>query len=167
MKKITLIIIALVTFAFAGCTATREANTNTKAETNTNTANVNKAEETKTADTAASTDPAGMDSPSATMNIFFEALKKKDNETIKKCLSKTSLERLEEAATQGDTTIDQIISDGEDMSKKKTPTIRNEKIDGDTATLEVEDEEQKKWDTVPFIKEDGKWKIAFDKMQMQ
>ena len=170
MKKITLIIIAFAAFAFAGCTATREANTNmttnANAATNANTATVvNKTEEAKPADTTASSDTAGMDSPTATMGVFFEALKKKDNDTIKKCLSKASLAKLEEAAAAGKTTIDQIISEGEDMSKKKTPAVRNEKIDGDSATLEVEDEETKKWDTVMFVKEDGAWKIALDKMQ--
>lgn len=162
MKKITFII-ALFAFAFAGCTATREANTNTTTNANTAT-NANKAEETKPADKTAS-NSAAMNSPTATMGVFFEALKKKDNETIKKCLSKSSLVILEESAKEGKTTIDQIISEGEDMSKVKTPVVRNEKIDGDSATLEVEDEKTKKWDTVPFVKEDGVWKIALDKIQ--
>ncbi len=163
-------IIAFAAFAFAGCTATREANTNTttnaNAATNANTAIVdNKTEEATSADTTASSSAVAMNSPTATMGIFFEALKKKDNETIKKCLSKSSLVILEESAKDGKTTIDQIISEGEDMSQKKTPAVRNEKIEGDSATLEVEDEKTKKWDTVPFVKEDGVWKIALDKMQ--
>ncbi len=166
MKKFTLTIIALLTFALAGCTAAREGKPNTNAETNANTANTNKAAETKPADTTAPSDPA-TGSPTATMVAFIEALKKKDSETIKKSLSKESIVKLEEAAKAGKTTIDQIITDGEDMSKEKTPEMRNEKIDGDTATIEIQDEKTKKWDTVPLVKEDGSWKIAFDKMQAQ
>lgn len=172
MKKFTFII-ALAALAFAGCTATREANTTktTNVPANANSANtatvVNKAEEpAKPAEKPASSDTAAMDSPSATLVTFIEAIKKKDGETIKKCLSKNALTALEATAKEGNMTVDQMIIEGDDMSNEKTPAVRNEKITGDTATLEVEDEKEKKWDTVPFVKEDGNWKIAFDKMKM-
>jgi hypothetical protein len=166
MKKFTLIIIALLTFTFAGCTAAREGKPNANAGTNANSANANKAEESKPSNTTASSEMA-TGSPTATMVAFIEALKKKDTETIKKSLSKESIVKLEEAAKAGKTTIDQIITEGEDMSKEKTPEMRNEKIDGDSATVEVQDEKTKNWDTIPLVKEDGSWKIAFDKMQAQ
>lgn len=41
---------------------------------------------------------------------------------------------------------------------QKTVKWRNEKIDGDLATLEVENSNGA-WETVPFFKEDGVWKI--------
>jgi hypothetical protein len=45
------------------------------------------------------------------------------------------------------------------------PETRNEKIEGDKATLEIKDDKMDKWDTVPFVREDGQWKIAiFDQM---
>ena len=170
MKKFTLAFVALATFAFAGCTATREekTNTNTNAAANENTAViVNKPEENKASETNSSTSSSSsaMDSPTATLNTFIEAIKKKDGETIKKCLSKSSLKALEDNAKEANMTVDQMIIEGDDMSKEKTPAFRNEKIEGDTATLEVEDEKSKKWDTIPFVKEDGNWKIAFDKMK--
>jgi len=34
---------------------------------------------------------------------------------------------------------------------------------GDNATLEVQDEDTKKWSKVYFVKEDNEWKIALDK----
>ena len=43
------------------------------------------------------------------------------------------------------------------------PETRNEKITGDTATLEIKNEKTGKWDSLPFVKEDSEWKIAFDK----
>jgi hypothetical protein len=43
------------------------------------------------------------------------------------------------------------------------PETRNEKIDGDTATLEVKDDKKDKWETIHFAKEDGEWKLALDK----
>ena len=44
------------------------------------------------------------------------------------------------------------------------PETRNEKIDGETATVEVKIDESGKNDLVyPFVREDGKWKLARDK----
>lgn len=169
MKKIILSTLVLAAFVFAGCTATREEKSSTNTETDSNSVNVNKTEETKEtkpADTTTSSTSAAMDSPTATLNTFIEAIKKKDGDTIKKCLSQSSLTALEKSAKEANMTVDQMIIEGDDMSKEKTPAFRNEKIEGDTATLEVEDEKNKKWDTIPFVKEDGNWKIAFDKMKM-
>ena len=42
--------------------------------------------------------------------------------------------------------------------------MRNEKITGETATLEVKNQTTGAWDTIPFVREEGKWKIAFDKL---
>jgi hypothetical protein len=39
-----------------------------------------------------------------------------------------------------------------------TVRFRNEKIDGDKATLEFEDAAGI-WETMPFVREDGEWKI--------
>ncbi len=43
------------------------------------------------------------------------------------------------------------------------PPTRNEKIDGDSATLEVQDEKSKDWEKLYFVKEDDEWKFAIDK----
>ena len=50
-----------------------------------------------------------------------------------------------------------------DEKEEKMPETRNEKIDGETATLEVKNEKTDKWDTLPFVKENSEWKIALDK----
>ncbi len=50
-----------------------------------------------------------------------------------------------------------------DDKDEKLPETRNEKITGDTATLEVKNDKTGKWDTLPFVKENGEWKIALDK----
>jgi Na+-translocating ferredoxin:NAD+ oxidoreductase RnfG subunit len=41
---------------------------------------------------------------------------------------------------------------------QKTVEFRNEKIDGDKATIEMKDSFNS-WNTVPFVREDGAWKI--------
>jgi PBP1b-binding outer membrane lipoprotein LpoB len=153
MKKLLLITIAAL--AFAGCNAATKTDNSKPA-----------AEASPAKSEAPKTETAAEKSPTETMVAFVEGLKKKDSNSIKETLSKTSLEQLEKAAAEDKTTIDEIISAGEDMSKENTPEMKDEKIDGDSATIQVQDEKTKKWDTVPFVKEDGKWKIAMDKMKM-
>jgi pyruvate/2-oxoglutarate dehydrogenase complex dihydrolipoamide acyltransferase (E2) component len=41
---------------------------------------------------------------------------------------------------------------------------RNEKIEGDKATLEVKNFENGQFEEIPFIKEDGAWRIALDQV---
>jgi hypothetical protein len=105
-------------------------------------------------------------SPTATFKAFFEAQKKKDVAGIKKTLSKKSLEMLEKAAKEQNKTVDSALTEGFEGpgGKEQTmPETRNEKIDGDNATLEVQNKETKKWDKIYFVKEEKEWKFALDK----
>ena len=105
-------------------------------------------------------------SPTATFKAYFEAQHKKDIAGIKKTLSKGSLDMMEKAAKEQNKTVDKALTEGLDnpaMKSDKTPDTRNEKIDGNNATLEVQNEQTKNWDKVYFVKEDGEWKIALDK----
>ncbi|MGZ8842562.1 MAG: DUF4878 domain-containing protein [Pyrinomonadaceae bacterium] len=108
----------------------------------------------------------GSSSPTKTFKAFFEAQKKKDVPAIKKTLSKKSLEMLETAAKAKDKKLDEFIGEGFSSPGSKfdkMPETRDEKIDGDNATLEVKDEGMKNWDKMYFVKEDREWKIALDK----
>ena len=103
--------------------------------------------------------------PSATFKTYFEAQKKKDVPAMKQTLSKTSLAIMEASAKQQQLTLDKMISNQlENPAARvdKMPESRNEKITGDTATLELHNEDANRWDTMYFVKEDGAWKIALD-----
>ncbi len=105
-------------------------------------------------------------SPTATFKAFWEAQKKKDVAAMKKTLSKSSMAMLEKGAKQQNKTVDQAITEGFNApgaKLDKTPESRNEKITGNDATLEVQDETTQKWETMYFVKEDNDWKIALDK----
>ena len=85
---------------------------------------------------------------------------------MKQTLSKTSLAMMELSAKKQQLTVDKMIeSQLENPASKidKMPESRNEKITGDSATLELHNEEANRWDTMYFIKEDGAWKIALDR----
>jgi hypothetical protein len=104
--------------------------------------------------------------PSATFKTYFEAQKKKDIAGMKQTLSKTSLTMMEASAKQQQMTLDKMIeSQLENPSSRidKIPETRNEKINGDNATLELHNEDVNRWDTMYFVKEDGGWKIALDR----
>jgi flagellar hook-associated protein FlgK len=102
--------------------------------------------------------------PTATFKAFFEASKKKDVPAIKKGLSKGTLDMIDKVAKEQNKSTDDLLKDVYKDDKGETlPETRNEKINGDTATLEVKNEKTGKWETLPFVKENGEWKIALDK----
>jgi len=108
----------------------------------------------------------GSSSPTAAYKAFFDAQKQKDLPGMKKTLSKGSLAMLEQSAKEQKKTLDESLKAGFDDPAFKAPTMpptRNEKIDGDSATLEVQNEKSKDWETLYFVKEDGEWKFAIDK----
>jgi flagellar hook-associated protein FlgK len=103
-------------------------------------------------------------SPTATFKAFYEASKKNDAAGMRKALSKSTLDMFDKLAkAQNKSTDDMLKEIDKDDKPEKVPETRNEKITGDTATLEVKNDKTNKWDTLPFVKENGEWKIAFDK----
>jgi hypothetical protein len=165
IRIITLTTIALAAITFlAGCSKDA-ANAN-----GTNTATINNAgpssspivaqpSPTATTSTSAST-------PTEAFNIYYDSIKKKDVNTFKSLLSKGTLNMLEERAKRQSTTLDAAINEGIVEASKEVPATlpptRNEKVDGDKATLEVNDEKKEKWETIHFVREDGRWKLSFD-----
>jgi len=102
--------------------------------------------------------------PTATFKAFFEASKKKDAAGMKKTLSKGTLDMFDKLAKEQNKSTDDMLKEvDKDDKSEKMPETRNEKINGDTATLEVKNDKTGKWDTLPFVKENGVWKIALDK----
>ena len=102
--------------------------------------------------------------PTATFKAFYEASKKKDAAGMKKSLSKGTLDMFDKLAKEQNKSTDDMLKEvDKDDKSEKMPETRNEKINGDTATLEVKNDKTGKWDPLPFVKENGEWKIALDK----
>jgi hypothetical protein len=102
-------------------------------------------------------------SPTKTFKAFFEASKKKDVAGMKKSLSKGTVEMFDKLGKEQNKSTDDMLKGLDTTKEEKEPETRNEKITGDTATLEVKNEKTGSWDTLPFVKENGEWKIALDK----
>ncbi|HEX8891338.1 MAG TPA: hypothetical protein VF779_19475 [Pyrinomonadaceae bacterium] len=94
--------------------------------------------------------------PTETFKAFYEAAKKKDAAGIKKTLSKNLLGKLEEDAKNSNKPLDEYLTN---VNLPDTlPETRNEKIDGDHATLEIKIRDDT-WRPENFVKEDGEWKL--------
>ncbi len=101
-------------------------------------------------------------SPSEVLKAFSKATQTKDAAKIKSFLSKGSIAEIEKSAKEQKTTVEDLLTEGAEEDPID-PEIRNEKIDGNTATVEVKNETLGNYDVMPFVKEDGVWKIALDK----
>lgn len=162
-------VLVLSALALAACNkgATNSNNSNNANNSNNSnsTSNSNSAANQNAA-TATMTGTGDYSTPSAALKTFYNATKGGDVETVKRSFSKKSLDFLEKGAAKDKKTVDDTIKEMvKDATTPSSLELRNEKIDGDKATVEAKDDKTDKWDTVPLIKESGQWKIAmFDEM---
>jgi hypothetical protein len=101
--------------------------------------------------------------PIETLKALNEASKKKDADGIKKLLSKGTLKLLDEAAQKEKTTPDELLRREGGAPMATLPEIRGEKIEGDTAYVEIKNDITNEDEKMPLVKEDGEWKVALDK----
>ena len=98
-------------------------------------------------------------SPLETFKTYVKALKQKDLTTMKLLLSKESLAMIEREAKAQGLTVDDVVKRETLFSEnQKTVEFRIETIDGQKAVIEVKNQFGT-WETVPFVFEDGQWKI--------
>jgi hypothetical protein len=103
----------------------------------------------------------GSDAPATpveTFKTYVKALKAKDTKAMKVLLSNATLKMHEQEAKAQNVSLDEIIKRETLLAEGQTTVeYRNEKIDGDKATLQVKSSGF--WQTIPFVREDGVWKI--------
>lgn len=97
--------------------------------------------------------------PFGTLEAYTKAIKKKDTTQMKLLLSQSSLKMAEQEAKAQNVALDEVIKRETLFSENQTSLkYKNEKINGEKATIEMLDSFET-WNTVPFIREDGIWKI--------
>lgn len=97
--------------------------------------------------------------PLETFKTYVKAIKAKDVATMKVLLSKATIEMHQKEAKSQNVSIDEIVKRETLFSEgQKTVEFKDEKIEGDKATLKVKNS-YGSWETVPFVREDGVWKI--------
>ena len=101
--------------------------------------------------------------PTAALKAYLDAGMKKDIPTLKKYLSSGSIKMLEAETKKMGKSLDEALK--EDTATPKgaaMPELSNEKITGDTATVDMKAEGMTI--SMPMVKEGGEWKVAMDKM---
>jgi hypothetical protein len=162
MNNIIKIILAVSLLGSAACWS---AETNTANTTNTATVanTANSADTTNTANPPSETELKVSGSPTETLKALNEASKAKNPEAIKKTLSKGTIALINESAANQKKTVDELLKEDDGAPFKELPEIRNEQINGNTATVEVKNKVANEWEKIPFVVEDGEWKVALDK----
>lgn len=97
--------------------------------------------------------------PVETFKTYVKAFKNKDIKTMKILLSNATIKMHEQQAKSQNTTVDEIIKRETLLAEgQKGVDYKDEKIEGDKATLKFKNSFGE-WETMPFIREDGVWKI--------
>jgi hypothetical protein len=100
--------------------------------------------------------------PAAAGRAYYEAVNRKDITAAKRYLSAGSISKLEAEAKDLDKTLDVAFRESVEKAGGDTmPGFSNEKINGDTATVDMKGGNITV--TMPMVKEGGEWKLALDK----
>jgi flagellar hook-associated protein FlgK len=149
---LTILVLALSVVFSAACS--KNANTG-NSTTGTNSGATNTTTTTTSSGSAAS-------SPTAALRAYYQAAMNKDIQTAKRYLSAGTMRVMEEGAKKMGKTVDEAFQEGAQSSTTTMPEFSNEKISGDTATVDMK--AQGMTLTMPLVKEGGEWKLAMDKM---
>jgi len=101
-------------------------------------------------------------SPTEAYKMLYAAVKAKDSEKIKQMMTKASLGLAEFNANNQKITIEKSLENGL-VAPTLSPTlteIRDERVKDTFGAIEVFNAQTKIWEELPFILEDGGWKLA-------
>lgn len=105
---------------------------------------------------------SGENSPTGAYKRLYAAVKAKDTEAIKKELTKSSVEFGAMFAQRSGKTLVQAYENGFTATtfSPTLPEIRDERIKDNMGAVEVYNSKDKVWEDLPFMLEDGAWKLA-------
>jgi len=100
--------------------------------------------------------------PTEAFKAFYEAAKNKDVASLKKLMAQRSLTQREESAKRNGKSLDEFLaSESQKDIPPSIPETRNEKIEGDNASVEFRSGNSENWRTVRLVKESDEWKVIF------
>lgn len=107
-------------------------------------------------------DGGGSDTPTNAYKALFAAVKSKDTEAIKQAMTKKTQEFAQFSADRQKATLEKVLANGftKTTFAETLPEIRDERVSENMGAIEVWNAEDKIWEDLPFIKEDGVWKLA-------
>jgi hypothetical protein len=158
VKKSNAWIILVIALAAVVFSAACSKNANTGNSTNsTNSTTTNKNSTT----TSSGGDATG--SPTAALRAYYQAAMDKDVTAAKRYLSTGTIALLEEGAKKMGKSLDEAFRESAAQTNTTVmPEFSNEKISGDTATVDLKAQGMSV--SMPMVKEGGEWKLAMDKL---
>ena len=159
-KYLSLIFAAALVAVGCQSSANVSTNTNTNSASAANvSANAN-ANSAPAAENATANDPGNYNgSPTEVYKAAYTARKNCDLAGLKKVMSKELLDFMTKMAKDDKKSLDDELKELCSRPQASTEQVRNEKIDGDHASIEYFDEDNK-WQRMDFVREDGAWKMS-------
>jgi hypothetical protein len=104
----------------------------------------------------------GAQTPTDAYIMLYTAVKAKQTDAIKKMMSQKTIGFAEGVAGQQKKPVEQVFENGFTATTfaPQMPQMRDERVKENMGALEVWNEKDKKWEDLPFIKEDDGWKLA-------
>ena len=164
LLRLEFVCLFIAAVMFSGC-AGKASNVTTNA--NTDIANSNKAVTTMNTSTPSSANaPAttSLSTPTDSYKTAYALREKKDVEGLKRVMSKDVMEFFEMMAKEEKKTVNEELAQMFEKPQAKSPEVRNEKITGDTATIEYLDADGS-WKPMDFVKEGSDWKMTIPKAE--
>jgi hypothetical protein len=162
---IILVILFIIAALTSGCQTAASSNV---AANNAAPANTAKSDPTKAAEpkpTEAETKAVGsLATPTEAYETAYELRKNKDVAGLKSIMSDDIKEFLTMMGEDEKKSLDHMIKEMCEKPQADRAEVRNEKINGNWATVEYLDENGK-WKTMDFEKVDGKWLLSFPKAE--
>jgi ABC-type transport system substrate-binding protein len=155
------VVVALAAIALAATGCSKTATNANNANATSNTSSASNTSNTQTTNTATPPSTSSSTSPSAVMQASFDAVKRKDVAGFKKTLASADLKEMEEIFAKDGKTVDDFLKDLMELPSEMMPDkleTRNEKIEGDTASLEYKQRDGS-WKKTYLVKEGGEWKM--------
>ncbi len=102
------------------------------------------------------------DTPTLAYKRLFAAVKSKDTEAIKRELSKSTHGFAASLAARQDKPTEEIYKNGFTATtfSESLPELRDERVKDKMGALEVWNSTDKKWEDLPFVREESGWKLA-------
>jgi len=100
--------------------------------------------------------------PTDAYKMLYAAVKAKDTEKIKQAVSKNTHELAEFMAAQFKQPVEKSYENGFTATTfaDSLPEIRDERVKDNFGAVEVYNQKEKRWEDLPFIKEETGWKLA-------
>ncbi len=101
--------------------------------------------------------------PREAYRLLYEAVKAKNTPQIEQLMSNNTMTFAGFAAEKQKQSLEKVFENGLTATTfaASLPESRDERVNGNFGALEVYSQKDNRWEDIPFVLEDGSWKLAF------